>query len=103
MAKNPMRTTGDIRRLLAETMADIRSGEISVEQGNAIASLGKTLNDSMAVEIKMIRTNTELMQIGKQMAEFTHLGKTVIDDAPFVPTDGNSRLEHKPQFEPQDK
>lgn len=99
MAKNPMQTTGDIRRLLADTLADLKSGDLSVDRGMAIAAVGKVMNDSLATEIKLHQVNNTLLESGRKMAELTHLGRAVIADAPQLP----SEIEHKPQFEPQDK
>lgn len=91
--------TGDIRHLLAESMFAVRNGKLSVDKATGIAALAKELNNNMAVEIKLHQVNSQLMSEGRKMAELTHFGRAVIADAPHLPTE----IEHKPEFEPQEK
>lgn len=81
MALNEViRTSGDVRRLLAQTMSDIRAGEISVDKANAIASLSKEITASLQVEVNVAKVRIQTMDSAKALGELTHLGKMVIED-----------------------
>lgn len=86
MAMNEiLRTSGDVRRLLADAMVAIRSGELSVDKGLAIASLSKELTASMQVEVNVAKVKTAMLDTGQKMGELTHMGKMLIGDD-SVPT-----------------
>lgn len=81
MALNEIiRTSGDVRRLLAQTMSDIRSGDISVDKANAIAALSKELTASLQAEVNVAKVRIQTMDSGKALGELTHLGKMIIED-----------------------
>ena len=81
MALNEViRTSGDVRRLLAQTMSDIRSGDISVDKANAIAALSKELTASLQVEVNVAKVRIQTLDNGKALGELTHLGKMIIED-----------------------
>lgn len=44
-------TFGDVRRLIVQTISDLRSGGIEVNRAMAIAANMKVLNDNVQVEI----------------------------------------------------
>lgn len=48
---NPLRTMGDVRRLILDTVMDLRSGSMDIGRGMAIAANMKVLNDNIQVEI----------------------------------------------------
>lgn len=48
---NQIATFGDVRRLILNTVSDLRNNAISVERGMAIAANIKVLNDNIQVEI----------------------------------------------------
>jgi hypothetical protein len=50
-ADNTFATFGDVRRMIVETIAQLRKGDISAAQGMAIAANMKVLNDNVQVEI----------------------------------------------------
>lgn len=86
MALNEIiRTSGDVRRLLAQTMSDIRSGEISVDKANAIAAISKEITASLQVEVNVAKVRIQTADNGKALGELTHLGKLLIEDG-GVPT-----------------
>lgn len=81
MALNEViRTSGDVRRCLAQTMMDIRTGEISVDKAQSIASLAKEITASLQVEINVAKVRINTMENGKALGELTHLGKLLIED-----------------------
>jgi hypothetical protein len=86
MALNEViRTTGDIRRTLAQTMSDIRTGEIPVQKAMAIAALAKEITSSMQTEVNIAKAKFALGENGKALGDITHLGKMLIEDGD-VPT-----------------
>jgi hypothetical protein len=48
---NQLATFGDARRLILDTILELRSGSMDVGRGMAIAANMKVLNDSVQVEI----------------------------------------------------
>lgn len=87
MALNEViRTSGDIRRTLAQTMIDIRSGELSVEKGMCVAAIAKEITASMQAEVNVAKVRVSMLSIGKNMGEITTMGKLVIEDEGSVPT-----------------
>lgn len=46
-----MMTFGDVRRLVIQTIVELRNGHIDVSRGLAIAANMKVLNDNIQVEI----------------------------------------------------
>ncbi len=81
MALNEViRTSGDVRRLLAQTMMDIKNGNISTDKGMAIAALSKELTASMQVEINVAKVRIAAGETGKSLGELTHFGKMLIED-----------------------
>ena len=84
--KEVIRTSGDIRRFIAQAMVDIRSGELSVAQGTCIAQLAGKLTENMQVEVNVAKVRVSMMASGKSMGEITNMGKLVIEDEGSVPT-----------------
>ena len=86
MAANEInRTTGDVRRILAQTMVEIRMGEISTDKAAAIASLSKEITASMQAEVNAAKIKIQLGDAGMKLGQLTHLGKMIIEDG-AVPT-----------------
>lgn len=81
MALNEViRTSGDVRRLLAQTMVDIKNGRMSTDKGLAIAALSKELTASLQVEVNVAKVRIAAGDAGKSIGELTHLGKLLIED-----------------------
>lgn len=51
MQASQLMTFGDVRRLILETIVDLRNGNIDTSRGMAIAANMKVLNDNVQVEI----------------------------------------------------
>ena len=86
MALNEViRTTGDVRRTLAQTMSEIRTGDIPVQKAMAIAALAKEITASMQTEVKIAKAKIALGDNGKALGNITYLGKMLIQDE-SVPT-----------------
>lgn len=74
-------TSGEIRRFLAQTMVEIRSGQLSVAQAAAIAAQAKEITSSMQVEINVHKLRQGLLTSGKGMVD---MGKVQIEN-PVAP------------------
>lgn len=81
-----IRTSGDIRRFIAQTMVDIRSGDLSTDKGACIAQLAKEITASMQAEVNVAKVRMGMLSVGKNMGEVTQMGKLVIEDEGTVPT-----------------
>lgn len=84
--KEIIRTSGDVRRQLAQTMSDIRSGEVSVAQGMCLAALAKEISASLQVEVNIAKVKTVMLREGSNIGRLTEIGAMVIEDAGSVPT-----------------
>lgn len=51
MEANQLATFGDVRRMIIDTIADLRNQKIDATRGMAIAANMKVLNDNIQVEI----------------------------------------------------
>ena len=51
MDVNQMITFGDVRRMILDTIVQLKAGEMDATRGMAIAANMKTLNDNVQVEI----------------------------------------------------
>jgi len=86
MAVNEIiRTSGDLRRILAQTMVEIKSGELSVEKGMCVAALSKEITSSLQVEVNVAKVRVAMLQGGHDIGRLTHMGKMIIEDS-SVPT-----------------
>lgn len=74
-----LNTSGDIPHFLARTMTEIRTGDLSVEKGMAIAALSKEITASMQTEVNVAKTRIAMLQTGKSLGDVTHMGKLIID------------------------
>lgn len=81
-----IRTSGDIRRVLAQTMMEIKNGELSTEKGMAIAALSKEITASMQTEVNVAKVRVAMLSAGANLGELTKLGQLIIEDAGSVPT-----------------
>lgn len=86
MINEVIRTTGDVRRTLAQSITDIRSGELDVSKGLAIAALAKELTATLQVEVNVAKTHLAVKAAGADMGTLTTLGQLLIEDAGSVPT-----------------
>lgn len=51
MDVNQIATFGDVRRMILDTISELRAGRMDVSRGMAIAANMKVLNDNVQVEI----------------------------------------------------
>jgi len=81
-----IRTSGDLRRFIAQSMSDVRSGDLSIDKATCIAQLSKEITSSLQAEVNAAKVKVALMQSGTDIGKITHLGKLVIEDEGSVPT-----------------
>lgn len=86
--KEVIRTSGDLRRILAQTIVDIKDGSLSVDKGMAIASISKEITSSLQAEINVAKVRVAMLQTGKSVGELTHIGKLLIEDNSPATIDG---------------
>lgn len=87
MALNEViRTSGDIRRFIAQTMTEVRSGEMSVDKGMCIAALAKEVTASMQTEVNVAKVKVSLLSMGADLGKATRLGHLVIEQDGSTPT-----------------
>lgn len=88
MLNEVIRTSGDIRRLIAESMQDVRNGTMDTGKAQAIASLAKELTASMQCEVNVAKVNMQLRKDGMAFQELRHMGKMLIGDDSTPTLDG---------------
>lgn len=88
MVNEVIRTSGDVRRLIAETMQDVRSGRIDTSKATAIAALAKELTSSMQAEVNVAKVNMALRKEGMGMNKISNMGKLLIGDDSTPTLDG---------------
>jgi hypothetical protein len=78
LKSNAAVTTGDARRLILETIVDLRNGAMPVDRGQAIAANMRVLNESMMVEVKAARLAMEAKENNHDFGEVVQLGQRQI-------------------------
>lgn len=84
--KEVIRTSGDIRRALAQAMVDVRTGDLSTEKGMCIAALSKEITSNLQVEVNVAKVRIQLGETGASMGKLTNLGRLIIQDEGSTPT-----------------
>jgi hypothetical protein len=80
-----IRTSGDLRRFLAQTMLDVRSGAVSIDKADKIANLAKEVTSSLQSEVNAAKTSMLLRKEGMSTMHVAHLGQMIIDSMPPLP------------------
>ena len=86
MIEEVIRTSGDLRRTLAQSITDIRTGKMSVSEASSIASLAKEITSSMQVEVNVAKARIAVLGAGADLGKITSLGQLIIEDTGSVPT-----------------
>lgn len=85
-----MNTSGDIRRLLADTMLQVKNGTLPVERALAVAAISKELTASMQAEVNVAKVRVAMLTAGKSMGEITTMGRLIIGDGTVTTLDGRA-------------
>ncbi len=78
---NQIATFGDARRMILDTIADLRAGNMKPDLGMAIAANMKVLNDSVQVEINAAKTAMQANKEGHNFGRVVGMGQKVLGNA----------------------
>ena len=71
-------TTGDARRMILQTIMDLRSGNMAVDRGLAVAANMKVLNDSLSNEINAAKVVLQVKAAGGDFGQMVPIGQRKI-------------------------
>jgi hypothetical protein len=71
-------TTGDARRMILDTIVDLRRGDMPAATGMAIAANMKVLNDSMQVEINAAKLSLSAEGRAHEFGRIVQMGQRLI-------------------------
>jgi ribosomal 50S subunit-associated protein YjgA (DUF615 family) len=74
-------SSGDLRRIAANSLLALVRKEISATDIEAIAKAMDSITNSLNVEVKVIRTSIELRDKGADLGKVTALGSLLIGNA----------------------
>lgn len=63
--RKEIKTTGQLRAFLSDTITKVSTGEIGLEEASRITKLAAQVNESFYSEIKIAKTKWEMGQIEK--------------------------------------
>ena len=75
---NTLATFGDVRRMILDTIGDLRSGEMDVSRGMAIAANFKVLNDSINTEINAAKLSVQTAGTAHEFGKVVSMGRRMI-------------------------
>ena len=78
MEINQLATFGDQRRMILDTIMELRSGAMDVGRGMAIAANMKVLNDSVQVEINAAKMAMVANKEGHNFGRIVDMGRRLI-------------------------
>lgn len=79
--KNQIESFGDARRLILDTLAGLRHGEIPVERGMAIAANMKVLNDNIQAEVNAVKVMMLATEKGHDFGRVVQMGKALLGES----------------------
>lgn len=77
-----VKTQGDLRRIVANSLLALARKEISATDVEAMAKGLDSISNSLNAEIKVAKTSIELREKGAELGKVAHLGSLVISNAP---------------------
>ena len=77
-------TFGDVRRMIVQTIVDLREERISVSAGMAIAANMKVLNDNIQVEINAAKLALQTEDKAHSFGRVARMGQQLIGNDPSV-------------------
>lgn len=87
MQSNQLTTFGDARRLILDTITELRSGSMDVSRGMAIAANMKVLNDSVQVEINAAKMALAAKNEAHNFGRIVGMGQRLIGNEPVETND----------------
>lgn len=73
-------TFGDVRDLILQTIVELKSGEMDISRGMAIAANIKVLNDNINAEIAAAKLSLVTEGRAHQFGEVVRMGRRMISD-----------------------
>ena len=81
MEINQLATFGDQRRMILDTIMELKAGTMDVGRGMAIAANMKVLNDSVQVEINTVKMSIAARQAGHDFGRIVGMGQKMIGNS----------------------
>ena len=78
---NQIATFGDARRMILDTIVELRSGSMETGRGMAIAANMKVLNDSIQTEINAAKMVIQAQQAGHNFGRMVGMGQKQIGNS----------------------
>lgn len=78
MEINQIATTGDARRMILDTIMELRRGDMPASTGMAIAANMKVLNDSIQVEINAAKLSLQTEGRAHEFGKIVQMGQRLI-------------------------
>jgi len=86
MEINQLATFGDQRRMILDTIMELKNGSMEVSRGMAIAANMKVLNDSVQVEINTVKMSMAARQAGHDFGKIVNMGRKLIGNDESQPS-----------------
>lgn len=78
---NQIATFGDARRMILDTIVELRAGTMETGRGMAIAANMKVLNDSIQTEINAAKMVIQAQQAGHNFGRMVGMGQKQIGNS----------------------
>ena len=78
---NQLATFGDQRRMILDTIMELKNGSMDVNRGMAIAANMKVLNDSVQVEINTVKMSIMARKEGHDFGRIVGMGQKYIGNS----------------------
>lgn len=72
-AESSIKNTSDLRKMLIDTIADVRSGALDPKQARTIAALSTTILSSAKLDLDFLRFHSANKDLGDQSANVLNL------------------------------
>lgn len=81
MEANQLTTFGDARRVILDTIMDLRNDKMDVSRGMAIAANFKVLNDNIQAEVNSAKVAMRARQEGHDFGRIVGMGQKLIGNS----------------------
>lgn len=78
MEINQLATFGDQRRMILDTIMELKNGSMDVGRGMAIAANMKVLNDSVQTEINAVKMSIQARKEGHDFGQVVGMGQKLL-------------------------
>jgi hypothetical protein len=81
MESSQLMTFGDVRKMIIDTIVDLRAGHLDISRGMAIAANMKVLNDNIQVEINAAKMALATEGRAHEFGKIVGMGRRLIGDS----------------------